>query len=94
MTSKSKNHRLLESKEILKIFIASSAELNKEREKIILIFNSMNKYLNHLKLEPVKWETNIESGNVEKERGKRGQSRKVHFYRSGRLLQGERDCLQ
>jgi hypothetical protein len=57
-----------EIQKVLKIFIASSTELKEEREKLIHIFNSINKYLKHLRLDAIKWETDIESGSYNKQR--------------------------
>ena len=53
-------------KTILKIFIASSTELKKEREKCILILNKINKNYKHLVLEAVEWEYNVVQGNFPK----------------------------
>jgi tetratricopeptide (TPR) repeat protein len=68
LTAVIENERSREIQKVLKIFIASSTELNEEREKLIHIFNSINKCLTHLRLEAIKWETDIESGNFDKQR--------------------------
>jgi len=68
LTSVSENELSREIQKVLKIFIASSTELKEEREKLIHIFNSINKYLKHLRLDAIKWETDIESGSCDKQR--------------------------
>jgi len=50
-------------KTTLKIFIASSAELTEEREKCILLINQLNKSHDHINLEPVLWEYDVDQGN-------------------------------
>ena len=49
------------------IFVASSGELKEERKEFILIVNSINKLYDHLKLEVIEWETDLESGSYQKE---------------------------
>ncbi|MEQ1747747.1 MAG: hypothetical protein ABMA02_20135, partial [Saprospiraceae bacterium] len=49
-------------KQTVKIFIASSIELATEREKMVVLLSVINKQFPHLHLEPVKWETDQESG--------------------------------
>ena len=44
---------------IIKIFIASAAELKEEREKCIFVINQLNDSLKSPHLEPVEWEYNI-----------------------------------
>ena len=51
-------------KTLVKIFIASSAELKAEREQCILLINQINKSHKHLTLEPVEWEYDMPAGNV------------------------------
>lgn len=48
---------------IIKIFIASAAELKEEREKCILLINQLNKSHKHLDLEGVEWEYDMVHGN-------------------------------
>ncbi len=50
------------------IFVASSGELKEEREKFIEVVNSINKVFEHLKLEVVRWETDLESGSYKKKK--------------------------
>jgi hypothetical protein len=50
-------------KQTVKIFIASSGELATEREKMVVLLSEINKQFPHLHLEPVKWETDLESGS-------------------------------
>lgn len=52
----------------VKIFIASSSELQTERDRLVLIINSINKNFQHLKIEPTMWETDIAGGSFPKER--------------------------
>lgn len=52
----------------VRIFIASSKELSQEREKLIVILNAINKIYKHLKIEAVKWETDVESGSSNQKR--------------------------
>lgn len=47
----------------IKIFIASSEELKKEREKTVLLINHLNKSHKHLILEPVEWEYDMVHSN-------------------------------
>ena len=47
----------------VKIFIASSAEVNKERDKCIRYINQVNKSHEHLHLEPVEWEYDMPHGS-------------------------------
>jgi hypothetical protein len=68
LTAAIESEKSKESQKVLKIFVASSAELNEEREKFVHIVNSMNKDLMHLKLEAIKWETDIESGSCNRQR--------------------------
>jgi len=51
------------TKQPVKIFIASSGELAAEREKMVVLLSEINKQFPHLHLEPVKWETDLESGS-------------------------------
>lgn len=51
-----------EPRQTIKIFIASSAELAGEREKLLVFLTVINKHHSHLYLEPVEWETDLESG--------------------------------
>lgn len=53
-----------------KIFIASSSELSDERNKIHEIFDRLNKCHQHLNIEPVRWETDLEK-EVQKTKGSR-----------------------
>jgi hypothetical protein len=46
----------MEGKPIIKIFIASAAELKEEREKCVLLINQLNNSHKHLVLKPVEWE--------------------------------------
>ncbi len=48
---------------VIKIFIASSAEVKKERDKCILVINKVKKSFKHLYLEPVRWENDIAYAN-------------------------------
>jgi tetratricopeptide (TPR) repeat protein len=48
---------------IIKIFIASAAELKEEREKGILLINHLNKSHKHLNIEPVEWEYDMVHSN-------------------------------
>ncbi len=50
-------------KTTIKIFIASSNELIKERKNCILIINQLNKSHKHLVLEPVEWEYDLIHSN-------------------------------
>ncbi len=52
----------------IKIFIASSSELSNERNKIHEIFDHLNKCHQHLNIEPVKWETDLEKGSSKNQR--------------------------
>jgi formylglycine-generating enzyme required for sulfatase activity len=52
----------------IKIFVASSSELPEEREKTFLEVIDVGKVNDHLKLVPVKWETDNLSGSHEKQR--------------------------
>jgi|GEM_PF-1634805 len=52
--------------ENVKIFIASSSELEEERKRIHEIFDRLNKSHKHLNIEPVKWETDLEKGSSKK----------------------------
>ena len=52
----------------IKIFIASSGELSEEREESVSIVSKINKLYPDLKLEPIKWETDIPSGSYDKNR--------------------------
>jgi len=49
----------------LKIFIASSGELQKEREAVKDFIYDLNKSYPHLRVEPVLWETDLNAGSVE-----------------------------
>ncbi|MCB9356823.1 MAG: hypothetical protein H6575_19860, partial [Lewinellaceae bacterium] len=51
-----------ELRQTIKIFIASSGELAAEREKLQVFLTVINKHHPHLHLEPVEWETDLESG--------------------------------
>jgi nucleoside 2-deoxyribosyltransferase len=57
-----------ESRRNIKIFVASSAEMEAERGEMVHIVNEVGKVFPHLKLEPVKWETDLESGSYQKQR--------------------------
>ena len=50
-------------KRLVKIFIASSTEVNKEREKCKNVIFKVNKSHQHLFLEPVLWEIDMEKAN-------------------------------
>jgi tetratricopeptide (TPR) repeat protein len=52
----------------IKIFLASSSELSKEREEFVSLLNTINKLYPNLKLESIKWETDIPSGSYDKKR--------------------------
>jgi tetratricopeptide (TPR) repeat protein len=52
----------------VKIFVASSGELRKERKQLISIVNSVNKIFDHLYLAGIKCETDIPGGNYQKKR--------------------------
>ena len=52
----------------IKIFVASSGELSEERDEIVSILNTINKSYPDLKLEAIKWETDIPSGSYDKKR--------------------------
>lgn len=52
-----------EMRQTVKLFIASSNELADEREKIVVLLSDINKHFPHLYLEPVKWDTDLESGS-------------------------------
>ncbi len=52
----------------IKIFVASSSELKKERREIVQIFHNLKKSPTCFNLEAVKWETDIASGSYERER--------------------------
>lgn len=47
----------------VKVFIASSAELNEQRRECIIILNQINKSYPHLHLEAVEWEYDIPHGS-------------------------------
>jgi len=49
--------------QLVKIFIASSAELKIEREKCILLINQLNKSHRHLQLYTVEWEYDMVHGS-------------------------------
>ncbi len=50
-------------REILKVFIASSAELNEERQKCIVFLNDINQRYPNLDIQPLLWEYNMVYGN-------------------------------
>jgi len=52
----------------IKIFVASSGELSTERDKCVSVIHVLNKSHSHLRLEVVKWETDLESGSYDKSR--------------------------
>ncbi|MBV6442939.1 MAG: Hercynine oxygenase [Saprospiraceae bacterium] len=52
-----------ESRQTIRIFIASSSDVATEREKMVVLLSDINKHFPHLYLEPVKWETDFESGS-------------------------------
>jgi formylglycine-generating enzyme required for sulfatase activity len=52
----------------IKIFVASSIELKKEREKTVLVVHEVGKVFPYLNLDVVKWETDIPSGSYNRER--------------------------
>ncbi len=47
----------------VKIFVASSGELAEERQCVSVLLDELNKQFNHLHLEPVMFELDMESGN-------------------------------
>lgn len=63
--------RMPETRQTIKIFIASSRDVAAEREKIVVLLSDISKHFQHLYLEPVKWETDLESGSF----GERVQDR-------------------
>ncbi|MBK8922672.1 MAG: hypothetical protein IPM81_14400 [Saprospirales bacterium] len=50
-------------RQTIQIFIASSSELAPERDKMALLLSEINKHFSHLYLEPVRWNTDLESGS-------------------------------
>jgi hypothetical protein len=50
--------------EELKVFLASSSELEKEREDIVSTIVEINDILPHVRLRSFRWETGLESGSV------------------------------
>ncbi len=48
---------------MVKIFVASSAELKEERDKCIVLINQLNNSHKHLVLKPVEWEYDLVYGN-------------------------------
>ncbi len=56
---------MAEQKEILRIFIASSAELMEERKMMNAVFNELNGILSHIQLKDIRWEIDMAGGSVE-----------------------------
>ncbi len=56
------------AKKTINIFLASSNELIKEREKFVSVLSSIGKIHQNLNLEPIMWETDMPSGNYQKKR--------------------------
>ncbi len=53
-----------ETKEIVRIFIASSSDLSEERKMFPSLFGDINKLLPHIHLSDIRWEKDMESGSV------------------------------
>lgn len=57
-----------ESKITVNIFIASSGELQEERQMMLSLFRDINNLLPHIQIKDVRWEVDMESGSVEGDR--------------------------
>lgn len=60
------NKKIQPEKKTVKIFVASSSELDEERKMCEPIVQEVNKFFPHLNLEVVQWEKDIESGSYGK----------------------------
>lgn len=50
----------------MKVFVASSEELDNDRNQVVSTLHSIDKYHKYLRVEPVTWKTDLEGGSYDK----------------------------